>query len=358
LKKIAIHYAMIGDKMYKRGFATPMLPFLSELESQRTLKEIRDGSCRSHIGGRSLAGKVIRAGFFWPTIVSDAKGYVRSCDKCHRYAELHHAPREPLKTVMTLWPFYMRRVDILCPFPASQGQAKHFYWKKIICRFGQPKYIVSDNGTQFTSEKVIQFCEEKGIRNTFFSVEHPQANGHAESANTVILKAIKRKLEAKDKNWTEPLASILWSYHTSVHSTTRETPFQMVFGTDAMIHVEINPPSWRRETTTEEENNADLKETLDLLEEVGEAAHFREFAIKQRASRKHNTKVMPRNFKEGDLVLKRPMGKDKGGKLAPNWEGLFRINEAFENGAYRLETLKGEVMPRTWKVSNLRFYYN
>jgi hypothetical protein len=52
------------------------------------------------------------------------------------------------------------------------------------------------------------------------------------------------------------------------------------------------------------------------------------------------------------------MGKDKGGKLAPNWEGLFRINEAFENGAYRLETLKGEVMPRTWKVSNLRFYYN
>jgi hypothetical protein len=234
---------MIGDKMYKRGFATPMLPFLSELESQRTLKEIRDGSCRSHIGGRSLAGKVIRAGFFWPTIVSDAKGYVRSCDKCHRYAELHHAPREPLKTVMTLWPFYMRRVDILCPFPASQGQAKHFYWKKIICRFGQPKYIVSDNGTQFTSEKVIQFCEEKGIRNTFFSVEHPQANGHAESANTVILKAIKRKLEAKDKNWTEPLASILWSYHTSVHSTTRETPFQMVFGTDAMIHVEINPPA-------------------------------------------------------------------------------------------------------------------
>jgi hypothetical protein len=65
---------------------------------------------------------------------------------------------------------------------------------------------------------------------------------------------------------------------------------------------------------------------------------------------------MPRNFKEGDLVLKRPMGKDKGGKLAPNWEGLFRINEAFENGAYRLETLKGEVMPRTWNVSNLRFY--
>jgi hypothetical protein len=49
----------------------------------------------------------------------------------------------------------------------------------------------------------------------------------------------------------------------------------MVFGTDAMIHVEINPPSWRRETTTEEENSVALKENLDFLEEVGEAAHFR-----------------------------------------------------------------------------------
>ncbi|MCI69390.1 putative protein NYNRIN-like, partial [Trifolium medium] len=60
---------------------------------------------------------------------------------------------------------------------------KKFYWKNLICRFGLPKYIVSDNGTQFTKEAVINFCQEKRIRNTFISVEHPQANGQAESAN-------------------------------------------------------------------------------------------------------------------------------------------------------------------------------
>ncbi|MCI97717.1 gag-pol polyprotein, partial [Trifolium medium] len=48
------------------------------------------------------------------------------------------------------------------------------------------------------------------------------------------------------------------------------------------------------------------------------------------------------------------MGRDKGGKLAPNWEGPFRINEKFPGRAYRLETLKGEVMPRTWNIANLR----
>jgi transposase InsO family protein len=241
----------------------------------------------------------------------------------------------------------------------SAEQVIRFYWKKIICRFGLPKFIVSDNGTQFTSEKVVQFCERYSIRNTFISVEHPQANGQAESANKVILKALKRKLERKDKNWAEPLAAIIWSYHTTIQSSTGETPFKMVYGTDAMIPVEIDPPSWRRETITiAENNNMALEENLDLLEEVREAAHFREFAMKQRVSRKYNTRVMPRDFKEGDLVLKRPMGKDKGGKLAPNWEGPFRIREVFGGGAYKLETLKGEAMPRSWNVSNLRFYYS
>jgi transposase InsO family protein len=146
---------------------------------------------------------------------------------------------------------------------------------------------VSDNGTQFTSEKVIQLCEEKGIRNTNVSVEHPQANGQAEATNKVILRAIKKKLERKDKNWSEPLPAILWAYHTTLHSSTEEAPFKMVYGADAMIPVEINPPSWKREATTEEANSAALQENLDLLEEIREATHFREFAIKQRASRKY-----------------------------------------------------------------------
>jgi hypothetical protein len=80
--------------------------------------------------------------------------------------------------------------------------------------------------------------------------------------------------------------------------------------------------------------------------------------MKQRVSHKYNTKVIPRNFKEEDLVLKRPMGKDKGGKLAPYKEGPFRIQEAYGNRAYRLETLQGETLPRTWNVMNLKFYYS
>ncbi|MCI66698.1 hypothetical protein A2U01_0087956, partial [Trifolium medium] len=66
------------------------------------------------------------------------------------------------------------------------------------------------------------------------------------------------------------------------------------------------------------ENNAALQESLDLVQELRDEAHFREFYTKQRAARKYNTRVILRRFKEGDLVLKRPMGRDKRGKMTAN----------------------------------------
>ena len=156
----------------------------------------------------------------------------------------------------------------------------------------------------------------------------------------------------------EHLPAILWSYHTTSQSSTGEPPFTMVYGADAMIPLEIQPSTWRRDTLTLQENNVALEESLDLLPELREVVHFREFYTKQIAARKYNTRVIPRKFKEGDLVLKRPMGRDKGGKMAANWEGPFRVQEEFEGGAYRLETTEGETLPRTWNVANLRFYYS
>ncbi|WJX72831.1 hypothetical protein P8452_56671 [Trifolium repens] len=348
VKKMSAWYSMLGDKLYKRGFSGPLMLCVSQEEAKGILEEIHEGSYGSHIGARALAGKILRAGFYWPEVHRDATRYVQTCDKCQRFANLHYAPREPLKSVLSPWPFFMWGADILGPFPASTGQAK----------FGLPKYIVSDNGTQFASEKVIQFCKDKGIQNTFISVEHPQANGQAESANKVILRAIKRRITSKGEGWAAHLLPILWSYHTTPQSSTGEAPITMVYGTDAMIPAEINPPSWHRDTLTLQENSEALQENLDLVQELRDNSHFREFVSKQRAARRYNTRVIARRFKEGDLVLKRPMGKDKGGKLAANWEGPFRINEAFEGGANRLETMEGEVLHRTWNVANLRFYYS
>jgi len=99
---------------------------------------------------------------------------------------------------------------------------------------------VTDNGTQFARTSVVDFCTQLGIQTKFVLVIHPQANGHAEAANKVILNGIKKKLESAKGLWAEQLYEVLWSYHTTPHSTTKETPFTMVYGADAMLPVEID----------------------------------------------------------------------------------------------------------------------
>jgi hypothetical protein len=113
LKRAAAWYSMLGDKLYKRGFSGPLMLCVSQEEAKGILEEIHGGSCGSHIGARSLAGKILRAGFYWPELHSDAARYVKTCDKCQRFANLHYAPGEPLKSVLSPWPFFMWGTNIL-----------------------------------------------------------------------------------------------------------------------------------------------------------------------------------------------------------------------------------------------------
>ena len=102
-------------------------------------------------------------------------------------------------------------------------KVQHFVWKNIVCHFGVPRRLVSDNGAQFASQQLRNLCAEVGIKQVFASVEHPQTNGQVESANRVLLRA----------------------YHTTPQSSTMETPFSLVYGLDAMIPVEIHESSPR-----------------------------------------------------------------------------------------------------------------
>ena len=78
-------------------------------------------------------------------------------------------------------------------------------------------------------------CEELKIQQVFASVEHPQTNGQVESANRVLLRGLKRRLDKAKGGWAEEVPRIVWSYHTTPQSSTHETPFSLVYGTDAML---------------------------------------------------------------------------------------------------------------------------
>nr|KYP62241.1 Retrotransposable element Tf2 [Cajanus cajan] len=193
------------------------------------------------------------------------------------------------------------------------------------------------------------------------SVEHPQSNGQAEAANKVILKELKRRLGHAKGSWPDHLPEILWAYRCTPQSSTKETPFRLTYGTDAMIPVEVGEPSLRRQQFDEETNKEALNIDLDLIDETRESALVNMEACRTRAARKIRTKVKPRQFRAGDLVW-RVTGearKDKTqGKLAPNWDGPYRIRHDLQNGAYKLEELNGKVIPHTWNATHLKHYFS
>ncbi|XP_057730242.1 uncharacterized protein LOC130945550 [Arachis stenosperma] len=238
----------------------------------------------------------------------------------------------------------------------SSSNCRKFMWRQVITRFGIPEIVISDNGTQFTDKKFTEFLTGLGIRQKFSLAEHPQTNGQMESANKIILLGLKKRLDNKKGAWADELASVLWSYRTTEQSSTKETPYRLTYGLDAVIPVEVGEPSPRlllKGVGEAVEKN--------LIDEAREMAHLTEIALKQRVALRYNAKVLKREFEPNDLVLRRNdigLSTPGEGKLATNWEGPYRVKEVMGKGAFKLERLDGKEIPRTWNASNLRRFYS
>jgi len=236
----------------------------------------------------------------------------------------------------------------------TASKVTNFVWKNIVCRFSVPQCLISDNGTQFLSTQFRKFCEELKIKQRFSSVEHPQTNGQAEAANKVILNALRRRISKAKTCWPDELPRIIWAYHTTPQSSTHETPFSLVYGTDALLPIQVD----QQRDSAQRNDEPDIRANLDILDEVRELARITSEAMKKKVERRYKTKVRPRDFMEHDLVLRKAHAAEIENKLSPKWTGPFRVKTALPGGAYKLETLDGAIIPRTWNATNLRFYFS
>ena len=221
LKFQASRFVLIKDVLYKRGFSQLYLRCLSREEADYVMRKVHEGICGNHSWARSLVHKLIRAGYYWPTMLKDAQAYVKAYNKCQRCSNVIRQPSEELTPMTAHWPFAQWGLDIIGPFPIGVRQLKFlvvgidyfnkwveaealatimekniriFVWRNIICRFGIPRTLVSDNGKQFDNSAFRDFYSELCIKNHYSSPIHPQANGQVEVTNQFLLKIIKTRL--------------------------------------------------------------------------------------------------------------------------------------------------------------------
>ena len=189
---------------------------------------------------------------------------------------------------------------------------RSFVWRNIICRYGISRVLISDNGKQFDNSAFKDFCSELGIKNHYSSPAHPQANGKVEVTNQTLLKIIKTRLKGAKGIWPDELPSVLWAYRTTARTPTRETPFRLAYGTDAVIPVEIGLTSYRVDSYSEETNEEKLRLQLDLMDEVRTSAEQRLARYQNLMAKHYNSNVRHRDFQVGDLVSGWRLGATKG----------------------------------------------
>jgi hypothetical protein len=207
LTRRAKGYLIPDNELYQRN-ASGILQWCIPLkECKALLHDIHEGICEHHASSRSMVGKAFRQGFYWPTAASDATQIVRSCKGCQFFSRQVHAPTQELQTIPITWSFAVWGLDLLGPFKKAPGGLTHLlvtvykftkwveakplakisskqavdFIQDIIFCFGVPNSINTNNDTQFTEEKFLDFCDNNNIRVDWAAVAHPRTNGQVES---------------------------------------------------------------------------------------------------------------------------------------------------------------------------------
>ncbi|KAK1417533.1 hypothetical protein QVD17_26662 [Tagetes erecta] len=386
IKCKALHYQLQDNVLYRRSYLGPLLRCVTDDEANYLIREIHTGICGIHAGPRAVVAKITNAGYYWPGMHNAAVQELRKCTSCQRYAPMALRPKNDLVPVTTAWPFQKWAVDIVGPFPEVAGRVKHlivgvdyftkwteakplatisavqvkkFLWEHIVCRFGVPLCLVTDNGPQFADKKIQEWCGELHVQHIFTSVAHPQGNGQVERINRSLVEGIKKRLDQSGASWVEELPNVLWAHRTMTKTSNGETPFSLTYGSEAVIPAEIGIPSARTLNAYAANNDQELRSNLDLLEERREIAAIKEAKYKARMEKDYNKKVRKCSFKQGDFVLRSNQASraEAPGKLSPNWEGPYIITQVIGKGAYSLSRLDGKAIPRTWNAAQLRKCY-
>jgi hypothetical protein len=263
-------YVLVGDKLYRRGASSGVLmKCVPREEGKGILEEIHKGVCGNHASSRTLVSMVFRRASYWPTALGDAEELVRRCQGCQYFAKQQHVPAYKLVTIPPTWPFACWGLDMIGPLPTSPGGFnrvlvaidKFTKWievKPVTCPkadrvldfldelmhcYGLPHRIITDLGSNFNNHQFWEYYENSGIDVRYVSVAHPRANGQVHRANGMVLDALKKRLHdaanSKGGKWIKELPSALWGLRTQPSKPTGQSPYFLVYGSEAILPADV-----------------------------------------------------------------------------------------------------------------------
>jgi hypothetical protein len=376
VKKLAKSCFVENRKLYKHTKGTIReIPDSLELR-QEAFRKTHDGW-----GHKGLEGTLAHfcAQYWLPVVAKVAARYIARCEVCQRhspptsYVNPNHALQ--VHDIFTHW-----SVDFAGPFPPdydgnkyvcigichltrwaeirltktnNASDAANFLYYEVVCRFGLPKSIQTDNGPHYANEVVERLCDVLKIRHHFSTPYYPQSNGRAErligTLKSIMIKAVQETDRSDYQehgvvNWTPAIYSALYIYRASTHHATGVSPSYLVYGENAPLPFQCQ---FTPQPPTNQVTHKDMiADRLSTLYEVipGLRASHNQFAT-TREGRK--VLVRPAKYTIGEKVLLRnsKIDKAKSSPFEPKWLGPYIIHSFgdkapyADRGAYRLRTI-------------------
>lgn len=316
------------------------------------LKLAHDGLMGGHQGAKKTLLK-LQTEFFWPAMQADAKRFVASCDLCQRTTPKGHTTRAPLVRVPVIeTPFQRVAIDIVGPLNPKSAQGNRYILTMVdyatrypdavalpsvetervaealvemFSRVGVPREVLSDRGTNFTSEVMKEVSRLLSVKQLHTSPYHPIANGLVERFNGTLKQMLKRMCQERPTDWDRYLAPLLFAYREVPQESLGFSPFELLYGRNVRGPLAVLRELWTNATIPNE-----LRTTYeyvlalrDRLENTCKLAHEELERAGERYSRYYNIKSRKRSLKPGEKVL--ILLPTEHNKLLMQWKGPFSV---------------------------------
>jgi hypothetical protein len=260
---------------------------------------------------------------------------------------------------------YFTRTEVVALKNMVHIEVIEFITEHIIHRFVIPQTLTIDQETSFMSKKVREFVESYKIKLLNSSPCYAQVNGQTESSNRTLISLIKKKIFDHPKRWHKVLSEALWAHRISKHRATKVSPFELVYGQEPILPMEVslNVVRFARHndlTVSDYYNSmmANMYEVIDkILIALGEIEKDKIMVAKA-----YNKKVKAKSFQVGDMVWKTTLPlrirDQKFEKWSPRWEGPYKITHVIFGNAYMLQTLQVKDLPKALNGRFLKQYHS
>lgn len=356
---LAKGYTLQDGLLYRVHLDDIFLLVIPECRRQTVIQSCHDIPLAGHLGF-SRTFNMIKNRYYWPNMRKEIKKYVKSCSKCQR-RKARNMKREgyiqPLPIAAE--PFDIVGVDLITKLPKSNAGYNailvctdnlskfvvaepikdetadtfiHVFFRSVICKFGCPRTIITDQGQNFASKVTRTFLKSYGIKRNQTSAYHPQTNGQTERFNRTLAASLTMYVSKNQKNWSDYVAGIVFAYNITEHSVTKASPFEIIYRYKPRIPLD---------------NLLDRDEYIDPMNPGDDLKYpyaidkIKKYIIKSQEANKRrlDLKLSEPTYAEGDyVVMERPIrARGQINKLTYTYLGPFRVIKKIGDLTYLIE---------------------